>query len=180
MSDEYLFNSAQAALTYAYHYAGQQSPRTPMTRLLQGGAIGTGKGLSGLDGAAQAGMILSRVAKLPQEQQDVLRVRFGDVRSDCPCCGQDAPCDEWLDAVDALSHCVELEGVPRRVRRAAIERAVGRRKWDAAGLSREYGLSERTLRHQCLQLKRRLGKAENQAVATLDEFFTAAGLVPGT
>jgi hypothetical protein len=67
--------------------------------------------------------------------------------------------------------------VPRKVRHAVIERAVCRRKWDAARLSIEYGLSERTLRHSCLQLKRRLGKLENTALAKLDERFAETGLV---
>lgn len=175
---EAVFGSAHEALVFAYNYAGQQSPRTPMTKLMHGGAaLGRGRGLVGLDGAAQAGMVLAAVARLPKEQAQVIMVRYGDVRQECPCCGQPAPPQAWVDAVDALSHCAELEGVPRRVRHAVVERAVCRRKWDAARLSIEYGLSERTLRHSCLQLKRRLGKLENTALAKLDERFTETGLV---
>lgn len=172
-----LFKSTHEALTFAFNYAGQQSPRTPMARLMQGAALGSGRGLAGIEGAAQAGMVLAAVARLPKEQSQVITVRYGDVRYECPCCGQPAPQQDWLDAVDALSRCVELEGVPRKVRHAVIERAVCRRKWDAARLSIEYGLSERTLRHSCLQLKRRLGKLENTALAKLDERFAETGLV---
>lgn len=172
-----VFKSAHEALIFAFNYAGQQSPRTPMTRLMQGPSLGRGRGLVGLDGAAQAGMVLAAVERLPKEQAHVITVRYGDVRHECPCCGQPAPPQGWVDAVDALSHCVELEGVPRRVRHAVIERAVCRRKWDAARLSLEYGLSERTLRHSCLQLKRRLAKAENAAIAYLDDYFAERGLV---
>ena len=175
-----LFHSAHEALIFAYRYSRQQYPRTPMTRMLQGGeAIGSGKGLSGLDGAAQAGMILAAVDRLPREQANVIRVRYGDIREDCPCCGQPAPSIEWQDAVDALSHCVELEGVPRRVRHAAIERVLCRRKWDANRLSAEYGLSERTLYRQAGELRKRLKKVESTAMARLDEFFTDSGAVVG-
>lgn len=180
MTETALFTSTHAALTFAYHYAGQQSPRTPMSKLMQGGALGSGKGLVGVDGAAQAGMILAAVDRLPREQRHVITVRFGDVRDDCPCCGQPAPTDEWSDAVDALSHCSELEGVPRRVRHAAIERAICRRKWDATKLSKDFGLSERTLYRQVATLKKRLGKLENTAVRSLDEFFRATGLLQST
>ncbi len=174
---EAVFKSAHEALVFAFNYAGQQSPRTPMTRMMQGGALGSGRGLVGIDGAAQAGMVLAAVERLPKEQAQVITVRYGDVRHECPCCGQPAPPQTWVDAVDALSHCVELEGVPRRVRHAVIERAICRRKWDAARLAIEHGLSERTLYRQCSLLKRRLGKLENTALARLDERFAETGLV---
>lgn len=177
MTETALFSSTHAALTFAYNYAGQKSPRTPMTKMMQGGVLGSGKGLVGLDGAAQAGMILAAVDRLPREQRNVITVRFGDVRDECPCCGQPAPTGEWSDAVDALSHCTELEGVPRRVRYASIERAICRRKWDAVKLSKDFGLSERTLYRQVAALKKRLGKLENVAIVALDEFFRATGLL---
>ena len=172
-----LFNSAHEALIFAYRYSRQQYPRTPMSHILQGQPHGSGKGLSGLDGAAQAGMILAAVERLPREQELVIRVRYGDVRDTCPCCGQLAPPQEWQEAVDALSHCIELEGVPRQVRREAVERVLCRRKWDAVRLSAEFGLSERTLYRQVGELRKRLGKVENTAMALLDELFAASGVV---
>lgn len=84
---EAVFKSAHEALVFAFNYAGQQSPRTPMTRMMQGGALGSGRGLVGIDGAAQAGMVLAAVERLPKEQAQVITVRYGDVRHECPCCG---------------------------------------------------------------------------------------------
>ncbi len=177
MTDDAPFKSAHSALIFAFNYAGQQSPKTPLTTLLRGPGIGRGVGLSGLDGAAQAGMILRALDSLPKDQRWVLTVRFGDLRSECPCCGQPAPSDDWREAIAGLAGCVELEGLPRIVRFAAIERAVCRRKWDSKQLSQDYGLSLRTLQEQVRRLKARLGRAENAGLGTLDEWLRKGGAV---
>lgn len=176
-----LFRSVNDALTFAYRYQSQQSPRTPMQRLYKGpgDGQGAGKGLHGVDGAGQAGMILDAVDRLPPEMRPVLLVRYGDVREECACCGQPAPTQQWLEGVEELSRCRELEGLPRRVRRAAIERALHSRRWDAARLSLIFGLSERSLRHQAKQLRERFAKVERQALQLLDEDFRRQpGMLP--
>jgi hypothetical protein len=122
-------------------------------------------------------MILRVFDTLTPDQRHVLTVRFGDFRSDCPHCGQPAPRDDWRDAVDALSHCVELEGLPRVVRIAAVERAVCRRKWDSKRLASEYGLSLRTLQEQVRRIKARFAKLENSGLAALDEKLREGGCV---
>ena len=165
------FKSAHAAVIFALNYAHQQSPKTPMTALLRGPAGGSGAGLSGLDGAAQAGMILRAIDALTHDQRAVLIVRFGDFRSECPCCGQPAPSAEWNEAMSYLASSVDLEGLPRIVRFAAIERAVCRRKWDSKRLSHEHGLSLRTLQEQVRRLKARMGKAENAGLGALDTWL---------
>ncbi len=176
-----LFRSVNEALTFAYRYQAQQLPRTPMQRLYKrpGEEQGADKGLHGVDGAGQAGMILNAIDRLPGEMRQVLVVRYGDVREECACCHQPAPTQRWLDAVEELSRCKELEGLPKRVRRAAIERALHSRKWDAARLSAIFGLSERTLRHQAKCLRERFAKVERQALQLLDEDFRRQpGMLP--
>lgn len=177
MTEEAPFKSAHAALIFAFNYGDQQSPKTPLTTLLRGPAIGKGVGLSGLDGAAQAGMILRALDSLPAEQRHVLTVRFGDFRHECKCCGQPAPSDDWREAVASLASCVELEGLPRIVRFAAIERAVCRRKWDSKRLALDYGLTLRTLQMQVKALKARLGRAETKGLSALDEWLRTGGAV---
>ncbi len=167
VEDSPLFKSAHSALLFAFHYSGQQSPKTAMGILMKGSPLGKGKGLSGLDGAAQAGMILFEFDKLDKYQRLVLLIRFGDVRHTCHCCGQLAPSDEWLEAVDALSWAMGLEGYPRIVRHAMIERAVCRKKWDAKRLSEEHGISDRTLRHQIKDIKDRVSKLESKGLNAL-------------
>ena len=171
------FKSAHAAVIFAFNYAHQQSPKTPMTALLRGPAGASGAGLSGLDGAAQAGMILRAIDALTHDQRAVLVVRFGDFRSECPCCGQPAPSQDWREAMAYLASCADLDGLPRAVKLAAIERAVCRRKWDSKRLSEEYGLSVRTLQEQVRRLKGRMTKAENAGLGALDTWLRQGGTV---
>ena len=72
---EPLFDSAYAALAFAYRYSTQQYQPTPMARLMRG-SIGSGKGLHGLDGAAQAGLVRAMVGKLPEFERAAITARF--------------------------------------------------------------------------------------------------------
>ena len=55
-AEEYLFESLHQALMFAYRYNGQQYSPSLMAQMMRGSVAG-GKGLGGLDGAAQAGII---------------------------------------------------------------------------------------------------------------------------
>lgn len=60
---EPLFSSAHAAIVFALNYNHQQYDKPLMNRL-SWGALSQGKGLSGIDGAAQAGMIRGMIGRL--------------------------------------------------------------------------------------------------------------------
>lgn len=60
---EPLFSSAHAAIVFALNYNHQQYDKPLMNRL-SWGAMPQGKGLSGVDGAAQAGMIRGMIGRL--------------------------------------------------------------------------------------------------------------------
>ena len=175
---ERLFRSAHEALTFAFRFAHDQSPRTPMTRLMQGGSLGSGKGLIGLDGAGQAGMILAALAHITPEERAVVMTRYGDLRSPCQCCGQYAPTRDWRDSVDMLSHAPELHDLPREVRHAVVEKVICRRKdLRVASMAGGYELAERTVRERMRRFKERIGRVENRAVAWLDEHLTGRGVI---
>lgn len=171
MIDEPLFKSTHDALTFAFNYAGQQSPRTPMTSLFKTSVLGSGKGLSGLDGAAQAGMILAEVCRLPDDQHNVIVARYGHVLHECSHCEQDAPSEEWRAAIDALSHCVELEGVHRKVRLMMVERAICGGRLDIDLLCKRYSLARSTTFKQLSTIKTKLRKIERTALLNLDNVF---------
>lgn len=178
MQNEPLFNSAHAALLFAFNYAGQQSPRTPMAGLIKGGRLGTGKGLHGLDGAAQAGIILAQFNKLPQPHQQILRIRFGKNEQHCPHCHTMGPCQEWVEAVDALSRCPDLDGVHRPARHLMVEKAVcGIKGTSIATIAANYQLVERTLHKQMQTFRRRMEKLENEAMNTADNILRDMGIV---
>lgn len=171
MIEEPLFKSTHDALVYAFQYANRQSPKTPMTSLMRSVSIGSGKGLSGVDGAAQAGFILAEVCRLPDDQHNVIVARYGHVLHECSHCEQDAPSDEWRAAVNALTHCVELEGAHRKVRIMMVERAVCGGRLDIDLLCKRYSLARSTTFKQLSTIKTKLRKIERTALSNLDNVF---------
>lgn len=179
MIDDPLFKSTHEALVFAFRYAGQQSPKTPMTCMFLSkpgeGDIPKGirqsKGLSGVDGAAQAGMILAEVCRLPDDQHNVIVARYGHVLHECSHCEQDAPSEEWRSAIDALSHCVELEGVHRKVRRMMVERAICGGRLDINLVCKRYSLGRTATYSQLSAIKTKLRKIERIALSNLDNVF---------
>ena len=84
MSDEVLFKCAADALRFAFNYSHQQYDRPLMNRLATKSS-GEGKGLVGQDGAGQAGMIHSRLERLPHMHRMVLAARFIPRNFRCSC-----------------------------------------------------------------------------------------------
>lgn len=129
--EERLFTSAHAALTFAFNYSAQAVERPMMARMADKGG-GSGKGLGGLDGAGQAGMILSKVKSLSRLHQAILRARFGERVANCPCCGSSADDHDWLAAIRVISDHAVADAVSshitsRILRDAIIARYFGKR-----------------------------------------------------
>lgn len=100
--NEPLFKSAHAALTFAYNFSESSLDRPLMNRMADKYKA-TGKGLAGLDGAAQAGMILRELRDLSRLDQMILIAKFGKRIGECPCCGGEVPNATWLAAVREIS-----------------------------------------------------------------------------
>lgn len=176
MTDEPLFKTTHDALKFAFNYIGQQSPKTPLMSMIVSAGdrppIGNDKGLVGLDAAAQAGMILAEVCRLPDDQHNVIVARYYRATHECKCCGSDVRRDEWIAAIDALSHCIELEGVHRRVRLDMVEKAIcGSGKFSNAQIANKYSLNVRTLQRQHALIKVKFRKIYNAAMVALDNAF---------
>ncbi|MCG9026726.1 hypothetical protein LH462_11095 [Laribacter hongkongensis] len=77
-----LFDSIGAALRFAMGFSVNQFARVAQYGVTP---IGSGRGLVGLDGAAQAGMIWQMVDALPSLQRAALVARFGPKSAPCPC-----------------------------------------------------------------------------------------------
>lgn len=73
--DEYLFDSVHGALTFAYRYNGQQYSPSLIAMMMRG-PMKTGKGLSGIDGAAQAGLIRGIIQRLEPAERNMISARF--------------------------------------------------------------------------------------------------------
>lgn len=103
---EPLFDNAHGALVFAFNFSGQSFDRPLMNRLAAP-AVGTGKGLVGLDGAAQAGMIRAEVQGLGKLAEAILIARIAPRTTPCSCrsicCSGHKPNKEWTDAVSYLA-----------------------------------------------------------------------------
>ena len=122
---EPLFETAHSALVFAFNYSGQRYDRPTMLRLAAPD-LGSGKGLGGLDGAAQAGMIRAEVSALGRLAESLIAARVAPRTVPCACraacCCGTRPNTEWTNAImfladhvrtKALAGCV-VNGVMRR------------------------------------------------------------------
>ena len=106
---EPLFESAHGALVFAFNFSGQCYDR-PMMNRLASPAIGSGKGLVGLDGAAQAGMIRAEVQTMGKLAEAIIIARIAPRSVPChcrsACCAGHRPNKEWTDAISVLADYV--------------------------------------------------------------------------
>lgn len=172
---EGIFKSAHEALVFAFNFKGQQYPRTPMTQLLAGGTLGSGRGLVGVDGAGQAGMVLREVLDLPPDQRAVIIGRFSKP-VECPCCGGDAPSADYSEAVEHLGQVLKgpLAGTTcnSRVRRELVRRYLGG-KVSMSQLAEATGLPRRTLTDHFRTVAKVLAPVEKTARASLDTLLAS-------
>lgn len=171
MIEDPLFESTHDALVYAFQYANQQSPRTPMTSLMRSVQTGTGKGLSGVDGAAQAGFILAEVCRLPDDQHNVIVARYGHVLHECRHCEQDTPSDDWRAAIAELANNIEVDWTHRRVRRDIVEMAIGKSIMNKEQFCKKYSISKSTAYRHISEIKTKFRKIERIAMMNLYNAF---------
>lgn len=103
---EPLFDTAHGALVFALSFSSQAYDR-PMMNRIAAPAIGSGKGLVGLDGAAQAGFIRAEVRALGKLGEAILFARIAPRTMPChcrsACCSGLKPNREWTDAIAYLA-----------------------------------------------------------------------------
>ncbi|WP_348995933.1 hypothetical protein ABFG95_11985 [Achromobacter sp. HNDS-1] len=159
---EPLFKSAHAALVFALNYSMQQYDRPLMNRKAAGPATGPGKGLSGVDGAGQAGMVRVELAKLTPIQQAALVASVAPQQLPCECkvscCSGLKLNQEWANAIrdlttaaaaGALSGCLSNG----RLRSMLIQRLFGA-KVTLSQLAEDHKVDERTVSAHHAKLKR--------------------------
>ena len=106
VATDHLFESAHAALTFAFNFSDQAYDRPLMNRMAAP-SRGSGKGLAGLDGAGQAGLVRYQVRTLGQLAEAVLIARFAPPTMPCqcrqPCCSGKRVSREWSEAIAFLA-----------------------------------------------------------------------------
>lgn len=165
---EPLFDSAYAALCFAYRYSTQQYSPTPMARLMRG-AIGSGKGLVGLDGAAQSGFIRREVEQLRMYERFAVIARFAlDEKERCL-----AMLALTCPAAASLGTGVHN----RRMVDNLVQKYFGQRCY-LKDLAAEYGVHADTMTQRWSCIKRLLREVENRGIDQMEVRLQAMGLVP--
>ena len=126
-----LFRSTNAALAFAFNLKHGQYKSSAMARLM-GGPNPTGRGLGGIDGAAQAGMIKCEIDALaPRIRGQIIVARFAlrELPCDCrhACCSGFRPNHEWLLAISEIAELVRTEALAGTVVNFTLRHIIVRR-----------------------------------------------------
>ncbi|MFZ2988085.1 hypothetical protein [Ideonella sp.] len=181
MDNAPLFDSAASAVKFALRYSAMAAyPQGALSHAVQRTAIGRGKGLVGMSGAAQAGMVQAALARLSGDQLAVLQLRFGRVEVDCPECRQPVPVKAWREAAAVVGRWPELADLPGPIRSELIDSQVVGRRLDLSEDDCSDGPSLRTLQRLAREVRRRMTELENAALETLEAGLQQSGLVMPT
>lgn len=128
MNNDQLFDSTHAALTFAYNFQG--SPALSVVNQMANKPGPMGKGLGGLDGAAQAGIIRRKVASLGKLHESIIIAEYAQRSRLCPCCSGPTFNQEWKDAIGYIADIVRTEALSEHktthpIRRACVEKFFG-------------------------------------------------------
>lgn len=175
--DEAVFDSMGSALRFAFGFNLQQYGESPLAKMQQRGRLGSGKGLIGMDGAGQAGMVLAQIDRLSQTERAAIVARFSPRSAPCPCCGGEKPVSIWQEAIEHLASCCILPGVSKfRCRRDLVARYFGVMvRFDE--LAERYEMSRNTVGAHYRLLARQLFDIESRAQTFADEALRSNGMV---
>lgn len=165
-----LFSSTHAALSFAFNYSERQSAPSILGRLSDK-PRDIGKGLSGLDGAAQAGMIRREVLQLDALQRAVVVCKFARPK-ECAHCRSLVDSNERIEAIEALTQHVQdtLQGDrPHLILRRWLVRKYFGERIGMAELAKKCGVHQNTASNHFRKVKAELDRIERQALRGLDE-----------
>ncbi len=168
LQDAPLFRYSSDALLFAYRYSGQQYSMSAVAKMM-GLRGGSGKGLSGLDGAAQAGMIKAEVDKLHPNERDCMVGRFADPESEI--------CKDAKKRLIPLAAAALPTGMhSRRMVAALVQRYFGK-KATLNEMVEEFGVPKSTLHDQWRTVAKKLRDSEDRASHMIHDRLVSLGIV---
>lgn len=148
-----LFESAHNALTFAFNFSDQQYERPLMNRMGDDPVDYVSKGLAGMDGAAQAGMVFSKLFHLPPLYQYIVFATYAPRSIPCECrrscCAGQKRNEQWHACIRMIEEAAITQALPgcishRVLRRGIVLRAFGDKNVTLADLAEKAGVSETT------------------------------------
>lgn len=165
-----LFTSTHSALAFAFNHTERQGVPNLLQRLADRDRE-PGRGLVGLDGAAQAGMILREVHQLSALQRAVIICKFSRPKP-CGHCGTLVDTSERIQAVEALAqHTLSVLAAERpnlALRRGLVRRHFGQ-KIAMQDLAKQCGVHQNTASNHGRKVQKLLKALEHDALRLLDE-----------
>lgn len=181
--EEPLFRSHREALTFAYNFSHGTMKPSALTTMM-GGPKRAGRGLGGLDGAAQAGMIKAEVSKLPPVQAACVAARFSPKQLKCacrsPCCTGSKPNPEYLVALTTIAAIAKnsLHGLTKdvRLRQGIAQRYFGE-TFSLVDLGNRCGVNRDTASVHANKMMAFLKAQEELGLAEMETRLKLAGVV---
>lgn len=188
-----LFTSAETAVKFAVNFSSTTNiSRSAMLKLMNPPCGSGGKGLGGLDGAAQAGMILAEVKRVGEFGEaciiarTALRMLPCSCRSDC--CGGHKPNWMWMDAISVASNetwkAIEDQREPgkRGDKNDAVMRRMIVAKYFGASakigdIARKCDVTDLTIINHRTKIMKVLKKAEGEAWMLLESYLQECGVI---
>lgn len=176
-SDLPIFSSAHQALMFAYSYSAHQHAVAAAAeraiamhgkeRYREVQARVESRGLSGVYGAAQAGMIRAQVERLPRSMKRVIEARFAFMEPDLQR-------RAMQELVFGLSH-VEARNIPFGLLSILVQRHYGA-DVKFVPLAEKYGVERRDLLRSWSMIRRRLSAVDHLALSRLEIEFEQHGI----
>lgn len=182
-----IFRSAHESIVFALNYCDQQYALSPMSKLMQRGAYGSGRGLIGLDGAGQAGMVLAELDKLSRQNYSMvlaLIARCAQSRMRCACgsacCSHWKANPLWQEAINQLGEyilCALAGSISNRALRiASIQKFFGQ-KTSIQEIAENVGVSRNTAGEQHGKIVKALKDLEGKAWVSYTTALEEAGML---
>lgn len=166
-----LFKNSHEALTFAFNFSSQQYALSPMSKLVDTGIVGSGKGLVSQDGAAQAGMIRAQVAKLSCEQRACIIARYSPRFVECQCCGsRDKVLQEYQEAISTLGQWAvsTFTGMSVRIAREYVVRSYFERDLTIKAIAHQSRVAKTTLYDYRSKIVEKLKVIDHQAQCAIE------------
>lgn len=180
---EPLFLSTHNALLFAHNYNHCQTAPTLLAKLCSK-HLRKGKGLAGLDGAAQAGLILGGIRDIGAAEAAVMMGRYAPHSRPCDCrsscCSGTIVNTDWSDANAYLASMVahEMDGRKQLVMlwQSLIAKHFGFR-WRIKELAEWAGVDRDTVADHQSIIRPWLERLEDRAFRAVDRRLHMGGLV---
>lgn len=187
-----LFKSANAAVKFAINYGlDGQVERSAMSKMSDP-PKGVDCGLSGLDGAGQAGMIRAMIHSTGELQEACIIARAAMRKLPCscgaPCCSKNRPNWEWYEAINYISlEMKRLLNLERKdgtrgikddaaMRRALVAKCFGERI-KIGELAKACEVTDLTVSTHHGKITKIIKKTEGEAWNLIDELLRTAGII---